>query len=693
MGHSSFVAWGTIVLVSLGGLGAFGSARAALAGDPPASPPTPAEASPLAGLSDKDVERIALKMLEIQESRRAETAARAEAAARAEGAARAELAARAEAAAARVEAAAVRAEAAARAATAAASAPTFSAAPGAGTARAVVPTRVDLPPPSGTKETRFGAPLLAAPGGEPVRYVSGDRTWTTPAPSAYSSRVELPSTQERFFVLNRAAADAAVARGMGGGVAGPSEEDRRGARLLSARGHSPSALQDDVEYGDRERSLFLGASTPLVSRTVMRDPNEVHRFGPNSYGYARDRELAAEGDSDRGYEKVVPGWMALVTAQGKFSIVGSSASNSAFTELADGRANAKNKGFNVDTADVSNKFTFGSFQGNLRAAYFPNPSGSDSEVELLHAYGLAPFKDVPTDAKERLILRLGESHVPLGFYSENEWETWAWQSRPVVYGRLFNGNLKGMGVDALVRPEVHDVHRDLLVHLGMYNANSDGMRGFLTEDAIGGYATPGGERYTFTDFAYFADVSGVVDLTPGSDAALLLHGGGFAMFGPNGTGANGDTLLYGARARLAWMRCRNATPGVADGFLIESEWIRRDYHVDASGAQAATDLEDWGAYVSAVYTLDHAVPGRLTLGAKWDIAEGAGANFVGAGVPLRSQDPLRADRMRWGALLAWEPETTVPVLGKFAFSLEYVLDDSTFLHETEHSFILGLQVR
>jgi hypothetical protein len=131
---------------------------------------------------------------------------------------------------------------------------------------------------------------------------------------------------------------------------------------------------------------------------------------------------------------------------------------------------------------------------------------------------------------------------------------------------------------------------------------------------------------------------------------------------------------------------------LSDGFLIEGEWAKREYHVDGNSSMGPKNLEDWGAWVSAVYTLRspfESACGALSFGARFDYGSGRGASNGKS----RHDDPTRDDRTRWSALVAWDPGCANPILKHFTFSFEYQYDESDTFKEGENTFVLGFQVR
>ena len=162
------------------------------------------------------------------------------------------------------------------------------------------------------------------------------------------------------------------------------------------------------------------------------------------------------------------------------------------------------------------------------------------------------------------------------------------------------------------------------------------------------------------------------------------------LSGPNATGPDGTTRIYGVDGVLKWK------PLVSDHgwpfVKIEGELMKRDYHADSffgcAGDEPCSEplalgsktLRDWGGYAQILWGFRR----PWAAGLRYEYASGSGAS-VGpyAG---RSADPYRDDRRRIAPLLVYYPS-------EFArLRLQYDYDRSDFTEQrANHTVWLGLE--
>ncbi|MBI2194938.1 MAG: hypothetical protein HYU36_23405 [Planctomycetes bacterium] len=150
------------------------------------------------------------------------------------------------------------------------------------------------------------------------------------------------------------------------------------------------------------------------------------------------------------------------------------------------------------------------------------------------------------------------------------------------------------------------------------------------------------------------------------------------VHGPNATGPDGDTWIYGADLVVKW-RPTNDNRGWPF-VLWESEIFQRDYHADAFASDAigiAEDtLHDWGIYTQCLYGFHP----RWAAGLRFEYATGSGDSLDG-----RNSDPFRDDGYRVSLLCVWR-------VSEFArFRLQYNFDQAEHLEEDAHSVWLGIE--
>jgi hypothetical protein len=123
-----------------------------------------------------------------------------------------------------------------------------------------------------------------------------------------------------------------------------------------------------------------------------------------------------------------------------------------------------------------------------------------------------------------------------------------------------------------------------------------------------------------------------------------------ALFGPNASGEDGRTIIYGADLKMTWRPVRNFRGWP---FLEwQTEVMQRNYKADTFvGAEEADSLPsrtlyDWGLYSQLLYGFAY----RWATGARVEYADGSGASVDG-----RHNDPFRDQRFRFSPLLIFHP--------------------------------------
>jgi outer membrane receptor protein involved in Fe transport len=186
------------------------------------------------------------------------------------------------------------------------------------------------------------------------------------------------------------------------------------------------------------------------------------------------------------------------------------------------------------------------------------------------------------------------------------------------------------------------------------------------------------------------------DFSDEVSAVLGLSG----LHGPNATGPDGETWIYGADLKMKW-RPVNHFRGWP--FLIlQSEIMGRNYRADRFFNPGPDEipgtaddirlprktLVDWGLYTQLLWGF------RTTwaTGIRYDYATGSGKTVIvdfGTGTVVmvsRNFDPFRGDRHRVSPLLVWQPTEFT------RFRLQYNYDHlNGFRHRSASSIWLGAE--
>jgi hypothetical protein len=177
--------------------------------------------------------------------------------------------------------------------------------------------------------------------------------------------------------------------------------------------------------------------------------------------------------------------------------------------------------------------------------------------------------------------------------------------------------------------------------------------------------------------AYLARTDNSWDLTGDITAKLGLSG----LYGPNATGPEGETLIYGTDLVIKWRP--EETERGWPFLILESEIMKRDYMAaaffDDSDTANVIDLpketlEDWGLYAQLLYGF---TPG-WAVGLRYEYATGS--------VESRDGDPFRDDRSRISPFLTWLPTEFTRLRAQYNYDRTDHLTD-----KDAHSVWIGIE--
>lgn len=282
---------------------------------------------------------------------------------------------------------------------------------------------------------------------------------------------------------------------------------------------------------------------------------------------------------------------------------------------------------------------------------------------------------------------------------------WDWVDQAVILSRL-------LGPEGLRSPGVRLGWLTPLpwfseVHVGAQNANEGELTAsFLSSEAVGGRPATRGTTRSLADLVYLIRWENFWNLT--SDTGLLF--GANSLHGPNSTGGDARTWIYGADLKLRWRPQNNfrgwpfflwqtevhkrdytasyylPAPEVSTESSLLATWIPRHSQHDSPGPDeplpsepiGGTILRDAGFYTQALYGFRYGWAWGLRL----EYASGKGASIGG-----RAADPLRSDRWRVSPLVVWHPTEYSRL------RLQYNYDRAQFLPERDaHTVWLSAEI-
>ncbi len=365
--------------------------------------------------------------------------------------------------------------------------------------------------------------------------------------------------------------------------------------------------------------------------------------------------------------------------------VGTSTERDAVLEsLQGGGHDPRKRGFTLQNVELSLSGTVDRhFRGEAHLVTFLDPYDGETVVELEEA-----FVDTLT-LPHGLSVRAGTFFTGFGRHNAQHPHQWDWLDRPIVLSRLFGPDgLRGPGARVGWHLPV-DFCSEL--QLGVHNGNGETMTSFLASDEFYGERPVGGRFFADREVRALNDVLGTLrfanEWTMGGDACGL---GASLLAGPNATGPDGDTVIWGVDA--SWERPgTEAAPG---WWRVQAEFLARAFRAaaqtDENGPGVGDDvplpgamLRDHGGWLQVVRGFDE----HWSLGLRGEWAGGRGDSYDQANDTFgRAADPFRSDRFRLSPVLGYRT-------GEGArLRLQYSWDDADWLADEVHSVWFGFEV-
>ena len=300
------------------------------------------------------------------------------------------------------------------------------------------------------------------------------------------------------------------------------------------------------------------------------------------------------------------------------------------------------------------------FKGFANVVYKIDAEG-ESGVELEEVYFLT------TSLPHNLQVKGGQFFAEFGRQNPQHPHSWAFVDQPIILNRMFGPDgFRGQGarVSWLAPTSFYTE-----ASVGVLNSNGETMFSFRTEESpeIHGGAPAEAPVSNGGDLVLVPRIASSFDL---SETQSLLVGAS-AAFGPNNSGDDANTQVYGADLYWKWK-----SPTAQAGFpfvTFQTEALFRQYDAaarpslaDASITLPRETLADRGGYAQFQW----GIKPRLVAGLRGEYATGDDASFAAE---------LRAQRTRFSPNLTWYPTE----FSKLRF--QYNLDDRKGIGQ-DHSF-------
>jgi len=293
------------------------------------------------------------------------------------------------------------------------------------------------------------------------------------------------------------------------------------------------------------------------------------------------------------------------------------------------------KGFNARNVELALDGAVDPYFEGFANIVFKLDSHNESSVEVEEAFGQTTSLPFGLQAKA------GQFFTAFGRINPTHPHTWDFVDAPLAQGMLLGPDgLRGVGAQvAWVIPVPFYAQALLAVQNGQggtgYSFRNPGDTGSFFE-------RPTIDRQTnsFSDLMFAPRLEVSVDLTP----TQTLLGGVSAAFGPNDTGQNSSTQLYGVDLYYKWK------PANAEGgwpfvkWQSEAMWRKFEAGRGLDNAfPAAETFNDWGAYSQIVW------------GFRKGWAAGIRGDYVHIDNSTLTDDPQRQSRYRLSSDLTWYP--------------------------------------
>jgi len=315
---------------------------------------------------------------------------------------------------------------------------------------------------------------------------------------------------------------------------------------------------------------------------------------------------------------------------GLFAAGGSTEDNIALRELQGGAPDPQENGFTVQNVELSLGGSVDPyFDAQANIVYQIDAAGSSS-VELEEAY--LTTRSLPGG----LQLKVGQYFTEFGRLNARHPHTWGFADQPVVLSRFFGGDgLRGPGVRLSWLTPLNWYSE---FYVSVQNAHGETATSFLSNpgEQIGGHVLIDRQSRDAGDLLYMLRWLNGFDLSDNLSVNIGLSG----LSGPNASGTNTDTAIYGADLYVKWQGtyAQRGFPFVS----WHTELLKRRYEAGDPADPARETLDARGLFTQALWGFR---PGYVA-GLRWEYATADGDT---------AGDPLRDTRRRTTVNLTWYP--------------------------------------
>jgi len=336
---------------------------------------------------------------------------------------------------------------------------------------------------------------------------------------------------------------------------------------------------------------------------------------------------------------------------GMFSAGLSTADNDELSGLQAGGHDANRNGFTLQNLELSIGSTVDNyFDARTHLIYLIDAEG-ETVVELEEAF--ITTRGLPGG----LQVKAGQFFTEFGRQNIQHPHTWSFVDQPVILSRLFGGDgLRSQGVRmAWLMPTSWYSE----VYLGAQNANGETVTSFLyaPDEEVAGHVLQSRNARNVDDLLYSTRWLNGFDLSSTTSMNIGFSG----LRGPNASGDETDTLIYGADVYFKWQasQSQRGFPFVA----WHTEFLQRDYDaLDVTNADHEA-LQDAGGFSQILWGIQRG----WVVGMRYDFAWAEGNT---------ESDSLRDTRTRISPNITWYPSEYSRLRLQYNYEDAQHLDDN-----------------
>ncbi len=343
-----------------------------------------------------------------------------------------------------------------------------------------------------------------------------------------------------------------------------------------------------------------------------------------------------------------------ISLNGLFTAGGSNVDDKQIQILQGGAHDPQKNGFTVQNVELSMTAAVDPYLNGEAHIIYQLDAEGESRLELEEVFFTT--QSLPAGIQ----LKGGHYFTEFGRLNNKHPHSWSFVDQPIINSRLLGGDgLRNPGIRLSWLTPL-SLYSELF--FGIQNSNGETAASFLgsaEETDFEGHLTVKDKVSAIDDLLYSARWLNSVDLT----STTTINLGASALFGPNATGENTRTNIYGVDLYLKWQPLSTVRgwPFVKWQF----EWMKRNYEAGASTSISEETLKDWGLYNQIVWGF---LPG-WSWAIRLDHVNGNG-----------SGNSLNRDRRdRYSTNLTWYPSEFSKL------RLQYNLDDAQHLDKKAHT--------